>query len=65
MTLYVDGLPETIRMVDARYHKSVHRRHLSFEGLSNFARLEDQAYCSRAQYIISTLQYSRTQRGSS
>lgn len=65
MTLFVDGLYDTISMVLARYRESVHRLRLTFEILSNFARSKYQAYRAKVQHIKSTFPSSRSQRDSS
>lgn len=46
ITIYVDGLSDTIRTAVARYGKSVHRREMNFESLAHFAKSEDEAYCA-------------------
>ena len=55
MTLYVDGLSETIRMVVARYRETIHRRDLTFEELCHYAKSEDDAYRARFKHVASIL----------
>ena len=62
MTLYVDGLSDTIRMIVARYRESVHRRDLTFESLCHFAKSEDEAYRARLKRPTPTTTNDRQSR---
>lgn len=44
ITFYIEGLPDTIRTMSARYCESVSSGELTFECLIQFAKFKDVAY---------------------
>lgn len=51
ITLYINGLSETIQAVVDRYRERIHRLQLTFESFTHFAKSEDEAYCARARHL--------------
>lgn len=51
ITLYIDGLSDTIQAVAARYRESVHHHGMNFESFVSFSRSEDETYSAWARQI--------------
>lgn len=57
ITIYMEGVSETTRIIVARHLESVPRRDLTFEDITHFARSEDEAFHARARQDASTRSY--------
>lgn len=51
ITLYIDGLFETIRTAFARYQESVHPREMNFKSRAHFAKSEGETYRARTRNL--------------
>lgn len=51
-TLSIIRLSDTIRTVVARYRECIHLPQLIFESLTNFSKLEDEAYRARSRHLM-------------
>lgn len=59
ITLWLDGVSNTITLIVARYRESIPRRQLTFESFCPFAKSEYEFYRAQVHQITATLPCSQ------